>query len=108
MPERRTAREAAAHPTPVSDSDGPAGLYDDFEAYRTATDADYQRLLTSGLVIPDTNVFLNLYRYDVPTRDDPRQNPGQARFAPVGSPSGDCRILAQPRDDTEGPSGYDP
>jgi len=33
-------------------------------------DADYHRLLTSGLVIPDTNVFLNLCRYDEPTRDD--------------------------------------
>jgi hypothetical protein len=56
------------HPTTVSDER--AGLYDDFEAYRTATDADYQRLLTSGLVNPDTNVLLNLYRYDEPTRDD--------------------------------------
>lgn len=68
MPERRPSHGAPAHPTTVSDAR--AGLYDDFEAYRTVTDADYQRLLTSGLVIPDTNVLLNLYRYDEPTRDD--------------------------------------
>jgi hypothetical protein len=47
-----------------------AGLYDGFEGYRTATDAEYHRLLTSGLVIPDTNVFLNLYRYNEHTRSD--------------------------------------
>jgi PIN like domain len=46
------------------------GLYDGFEGYRTATDAEYHCLLTSGLVIPDTNVFLNLYRYNEQTRSD--------------------------------------
>lgn len=46
------------------------GLYDGFEAYRTPTEADYRSLLTGGLVVPDTNVFLNLYRYNEPTRSD--------------------------------------
>jgi hypothetical protein len=46
------------------------GLYDGFEAYRTPTDADYQGLLTGGMVVPDTNVFLNLYRYNAQARDD--------------------------------------
>lgn len=46
------------------------GLYDGFEVYRTATEADYRSLLTDGLVVPDTNVFLNLYRYNEQTRND--------------------------------------
>jgi predicted nucleic acid-binding protein len=46
------------------------GLYSGFEAYQTATDADYRTLLTSGIVVPDTNVFLNLYRYNEQTRRD--------------------------------------
>ena len=47
-----------------------SGLFDTFEAYKTPTEADYQRLLTDGIVIPDANVFLNLYRYNEQTRDD--------------------------------------
>jgi len=46
------------------------GLYDGFEAYRTPTGEEYRRLLTDGLVVPDTNVLLNLYRYHDQTRDD--------------------------------------
>jgi hypothetical protein len=46
------------------------GLFDGFEAYKTATEEDYRALLTGGLVVPDTNVFLNLYRYNAETRDD--------------------------------------
>ncbi len=59
-------------PGPRTSADGGqcAGLYDDFEAYRTPTDADYYKLFTSGLIIPDTNVFLNLYRYNEQTRND--------------------------------------
>ncbi|MGH3224238.1 MAG: PIN-like domain-containing protein [Streptosporangiaceae bacterium] len=47
-----------------------SGLYDGFEGYRTVTEADYRHLLTDGLVVPDTNVFLNLYRYNEQTRSD--------------------------------------
>lgn len=59
-------------PGPRTSADGGrrAGLYDDFEAYRTPTDDDYYKLFTSGLIIPDTNVFLNLYRYNEQTRND--------------------------------------
>jgi PIN like domain len=46
------------------------GLYAGFEAYRTPAEADYQHLLTSGMVVPDTNVLLNLYRYNDETRKD--------------------------------------
>jgi hypothetical protein len=48
----------------------PRGLYDGFEAYRTPTENDYRNLLTAGLVVPDANVLLDLYRYDTPTRND--------------------------------------
>jgi len=57
-------------PLPSADRAQRAGLYDDFEAYRTPTDDDYYKLFTSGLIIPDTNVFLNLYRYNEQTRND--------------------------------------
>jgi hypothetical protein len=53
-----------------ADHPGTRGLYDDFGAYRTPTDADYHRLLIEGLVVPDTNVLLNLYRYNEQTRSD--------------------------------------
>jgi hypothetical protein len=48
----------------------PGGLYDGFEAYRTPTDADYRDILSNGLIVPDTNVLLNLYRYNEQTRGD--------------------------------------
>lgn len=58
----------------VSDIDGAAkpngGLFDGFEAYKTPTEADYARLLAEGIVVPDANVFLNLYRYNEQTRND--------------------------------------
>ncbi len=44
------------------------GLFDGFEAYKTPTEADYQRLLAEGIVVPDANVLLNLYRYNEQTR----------------------------------------
>lgn len=46
------------------------GLFDGFEAYETPTESDYRRLLTDGIVVPDANVFLNLYRYNEQTRND--------------------------------------
>lgn len=46
------------------------GLYDGFEAYRTPTEYQYRQLLTDGLVVVDTNVLLNLYRYNEKTRAD--------------------------------------
>lgn len=46
------------------------GLFDGYEAYRTPTDDDYRKVLTSGLVVVDTNVLLNLYRYSTQARKD--------------------------------------
>ena len=45
-------------------------LFDGFEGYRTPTSDDYRHLLTEGLVVPDTNVLLNLYRYNAQARGD--------------------------------------
>ena len=46
------------------------GLFDGFEYYRTPTDEDYQHVLKTGLVVLDTNVLLNLYRYTADARED--------------------------------------
>jgi hypothetical protein len=54
-------------------NDDPAerlSVFDGFEGYRTATDEDYRIVLTQGLVVPDANVLLNLYRYNTQTRAD--------------------------------------
>lgn len=45
-------------------------LYRGFEAYRTVQDDDYKQVLLSGVVVPDTNVLLNLYRYIPEARAD--------------------------------------
>jgi PIN like domain len=48
-----------------------SGIFDNgFEAYRTVTDDDYRLLFTSGLIILDTNVLLDLYRYHPETRKE--------------------------------------
>lgn len=49
---------------------GERGLYHDFGAFRTPTTADFTTVLTGGLVSPDTNVLLNLYRYTEQARTD--------------------------------------
>jgi hypothetical protein len=48
----------------------PRGIFDGFEGYRTPTLDDYRSVLTTGLVVPDTNVLLNLYRYNAQARGD--------------------------------------
>jgi hypothetical protein len=53
-----------------SAAEGQGGLFDGFEGYRTPSEADYRDLLTNGIVVPDTNVFLNLYRYTEQARSD--------------------------------------
>jgi len=53
---------------PVKSS--PLGLYDGFEGYRTPGLEDYQQALGNGLVVPDANVLLNLYRYTDRARED--------------------------------------
>ncbi|WP_327136595.1 PIN-like domain-containing protein [Streptomyces sp. NBC_01340] len=54
--------------TPGADDD--RGLFDDFGAFRTPTDDDFTDVLTGGLVAPDANVLLNLYRYTEQARTD--------------------------------------
>lgn len=64
---------ADAHAPNEFSSHGPnrAGIFDHgFESYRTVTDAEYYSLLTTGLVVLDTNVLLNLYRYHEQTRHE--------------------------------------
>jgi hypothetical protein len=51
-----------AHPAPRG------GLYQGFEGYRTPSAEQYRAALKSALVVLDTNVFLNLYRYNDQTR----------------------------------------
>jgi hypothetical protein len=40
------------------------------EAYRPVTEHEYHSLLTSGLIVLDTNALLDLYRYHAKTRED--------------------------------------
>jgi PIN like domain len=47
-----------------------SGLFDGFEGYRTPITDDYVRLFRDGLVVPDANVLLNLYRFTSQARDD--------------------------------------
>jgi hypothetical protein len=46
------------------------GIFDGFEDYRTATEDDYRRTLTGGMVVFDTNMLLDLYRFNSTTRGD--------------------------------------
>ena len=47
-----------------------AGLHDGFLEYATPTPEEYRTALRNGLVVVDTNVLLNLYRYHPPARED--------------------------------------
>ncbi|MFL5997045.1 MAG: PIN-like domain-containing protein [Streptomyces sp.] len=53
----------------TGDADG-RGLFGDFGAFRTPTNEDFTAVLTNGLVAPDANVLLNLYRYTEQARGD--------------------------------------
>jgi hypothetical protein len=53
-----------------NDASGSRGLFDGYEEYRTASSEDYRSVLLRGLVVPDTSVLLNLYRYNTHTRSD--------------------------------------
>jgi predicted nucleic acid-binding protein len=61
---------AREHRADAANAETSRGLFDGFESYRTPTEADYRSLLTRDLIVPDTNVFLNLYRYNEQTRND--------------------------------------
>jgi len=45
-------------------------LFDGFEGYLTATDDNFRAVLTNGMIVLDTNVLLNLYRYNPDARRD--------------------------------------
>jgi PIN like domain len=53
-----------------ADEDQEWGLYSGFEGYRTPTRDDFRETFESGIVVPDANVLLNLYRYTDGARDD--------------------------------------
>lgn len=62
---------------PLGPSGAPAGqgsnlrgLFDGFEGYRTPSPAAIASALRDGLVVLDTNVLLNLYRYGEKSRSD--------------------------------------
>jgi hypothetical protein len=46
------------------------GIFTGFEEYLQPTEEDYRAVLTAGLVVLDTNVLLNLYRYNVKVQDE--------------------------------------
>lgn len=46
------------------------GIFDGFEAFRSPNSKDYARVMKDGFVALDTNVLLNLYRYNTQTRND--------------------------------------
>jgi hypothetical protein len=68
MVARAAKADGENEPEPAGDAG--RGLYDGFEGYQTPTTADYQGVFRSGMVIPDANVLLNLYRYTDQARDD--------------------------------------
>ncbi|MBM7770735.1 hypothetical protein JOD54_000939 [Actinokineospora baliensis] len=49
--------------------DQKSGLYAGFEGYRSPTQQQLRQVLTTGIVVPDTNLLLNLYRYTATARD---------------------------------------
>lgn len=49
---------------------GRGGLYSGFESYRVLASEDVRNALQHGIVALDTNVLLNLYRYNEKTVDD--------------------------------------
>jgi hypothetical protein len=68
--DRRGQASGRHHHGQASGIDVTRGLFDGFEGYRTPTADDYRHVLTEGLVVPDTNVLLNLYRYNPQARGD--------------------------------------
>lgn len=44
------------------------GIFDGFSGYTTPTEDDWKRVLSDGLIVVDTNVLLNLYRYNQDAR----------------------------------------
>jgi hypothetical protein len=55
---------------PSSEPSATRGLFDGYEEYKSASSEDYRSALLRGLVVPDTSVLLNLYRYSTRTRTE--------------------------------------
>lgn len=45
-------------------------MFSGFEEYRSASEEEYRNVMMCGLVVADTNVLLDLYRYQAQTRND--------------------------------------
>ena len=60
----------AGEPEVVSEPISERGIFDCDDAYRTPSRADYERLFSSGIIVLDTNVLINLYRSNERTRKD--------------------------------------
>jgi hypothetical protein len=71
-------------------------LFDDFGAFRTPTTDDFTSVLTHGLVAPDANVLLNLYRYTEQARGDLLRALGAVEDRFVGASPGPRGVLAEP------------
>jgi hypothetical protein len=69
-PSLSTAGASSPGGKSASRSNPPAtrGLFDGYEEYKTASKEDYRGVLLRGLVVPDTSVLLNLYRYSTRAR----------------------------------------
>ncbi|MER7622741.1 PIN domain-containing protein [Streptomyces sp. NPDC126503] len=52
-----------------SDTAAQRGVFDGFSGYVTPTEDDWRSVLRDGLVVIDTNVLLNLYRYNQAARE---------------------------------------
>ncbi|MET9398441.1 PIN-like domain-containing protein [Kitasatospora sp. NPDC002965] len=55
------ASNGGGNPSPGQD--GQRSIYDGFETFRQWGEADYETVMRYGIVVPDTNVLLDLYRY---------------------------------------------
>ncbi|MFJ9346931.1 PIN-like domain-containing protein [Streptomyces sp. NPDC101237] len=54
--------------TPATERSETRGIFDGFSGYVTPTMEDWQNVLSNGMVVVDTNVLLNLYRYNQDAR----------------------------------------
>lgn len=62
------ANEEANCEAGLEDS-GKRGVFDGFSGYVTPTEEDWKDVLSGGMIVVDTNVLLNLYRYNQDARE---------------------------------------
>lgn len=56
--------DAVVHDTQDPEEPPVRGIFNGFSGYVTPTNEDWQNVLSNGMVVVDTNVLLNLYRYN--------------------------------------------